>query len=301
MSLCRPTFSLLRKCIGQNLYNLRLSDSRSIKRWVSPTLRELKRRRDRIGPEPERPRSSFLEWNYEAEVYAFGKRLGEEFDKNLLKRALIQREYANKQEFAAREKGLPTPEMLHNYELIQEGSKIISKVIIDEYEKLYPQDIVKAVHEYLTTEDMLSHVGKHIGLKDLVLTNEFPVVNETLSNTFKAVVAALKQSQNLERAELFVKDFLLSQMNGKDVYEIWDPKNPYEYLMKLLNDKGISEVEPRLCNQSAVNTILANYQIGLYSNKKLLGIGWGENVEVAKETAAIDAIQRLFRNYVPKQ
>lgn len=87
------------------------------------------------------------------------------------------------------------------------------------------------------------------------------------------MVAALKHSQDLNRAEQFVKDFVISQMNGKDVYELWDPKSPYEYLTKLLNERGITEVEPRLCNQSAVNTILANFQVGLYSNKKLLGIG----------------------------
>lgn len=65
----------------------------------------MKRRRDKIGLEPEQPRSSFLEWNYEAELFAFGKRLGEEFDRNLLKKALIQREYANLQEFKAQETG----------------------------------------------------------------------------------------------------------------------------------------------------------------------------------------------------
>lgn len=78
---------------------------RGIKRWVSPTLKELYRRREKIGPEPVKPRSTYLEWNYEAEIYAFGKRLGEEFDKKILKQALRQREYANMQEFQAKERG----------------------------------------------------------------------------------------------------------------------------------------------------------------------------------------------------
>ncbi|XP_018562151.1 39S ribosomal protein L44, mitochondrial [Anoplophora glabripennis] len=300
MSLWRPPFSLLHRCISKNFYNLTISETRNIKRWVSPTLRVLKKRRDLIGPEPEKPRSTYLEWNYDAEIYAFGKRLGEEFDKSLLRRALTQREYANMQEFTAKEKGLPIPEKIDNYELIQEGNEIISRVIKEEYRKLYPEDIVNAVHNYLTSEDMMSYVGSHIGLKDLILTNEFPVAKETLSNTFKAVVAALKHSQDLNRAETFVKDIVLSQMNGKDVYEIWDPQNPYEYLTNLLGERGITAIEPRLCNQSAVNTILANFQVGLYSNKELLGIGWGENVQIARETAALDAIQRIFSNYVPK-
>ncbi|KAJ8940906.1 hypothetical protein NQ318_017497 [Aromia moschata] len=204
-----------------------------------PTLRELKKRREIVGPEPERPRSTYLEWNYEAEIYAFAKRLGEEFDRKLLKQALIQREYANMQEFKAQEKGEPIPDNIHNFEFVQEGDKIITEYIIQEYNKSYPDDVVNAVKQYLSSDDMLSHVAKHIGLKDIILTNEFPVANETLSNTFKAVVAALNHSKGIERAQLFVKDFVISQMNGKDVYEIWDPKDPYGYLTKLLSDRGV--------------------------------------------------------------
>lgn len=79
---------------------------------MAPTLREMKLRRDKLGPEPEQPRSSFLEWNYEAELFAFGKRLGEEFDRNLLRKALTQREYANLQEFKAQESGTNITEFL---------------------------------------------------------------------------------------------------------------------------------------------------------------------------------------------
>lgn len=95
----------------------------------------------------------------------------------------------------------------------------------------------------------------------------------TLSDTFKALVGALKYSKGDHRAENFIKDFVLSQMNGKEVSDIWEPKEPYEYLMKILNEKGIKNVEPRLCNEAASNTILACFQVGIYSNKELLGIG----------------------------
>lgn len=62
-------------------------------------------------------------------------------------------------------------------------------------------------------------------------------------------------------------------MNGKDISDIWEPKDPYDYLTKLLSAKGIKNIEPRLCNESASNTILACFQVGIYTNKKLLGIG----------------------------
>lgn len=72
---------------------------------MGPTLEEINRRKKKLGPQPESPRSSYLEWNYDAEIFAFGKRLHEEFDKKLLKQAFIQREYSNLQEINANEKG----------------------------------------------------------------------------------------------------------------------------------------------------------------------------------------------------
>lgn len=50
-------------------------------------------RRKKVGPEKPEPRSSYLEWNYDAEIYAFGMRLNEEFDENILRKALVHRSY----------------------------------------------------------------------------------------------------------------------------------------------------------------------------------------------------------------
>lgn len=109
-------------------------------------------------------------------------------------------------------------------------------------------------------------------------------------------MTALSYSADPERVSKFVEDFVICQMNGKDLYDVWTPDKPYDYLMRLLQQQGVKEIEPRLCNQSAANTILANYQVGLYNaeNKKCLGLGWGENIQIAKDTAALDAIQRIF-------
>lgn len=42
--------------------------------------------------------------------------------------------------------------------------------------KSFPADIVNAVHKYLTSESMLAHIAKHIGLKDLILSNVSNIV-----------------------------------------------------------------------------------------------------------------------------
>jgi large subunit ribosomal protein L44 len=278
----------------RQLNSPRVTETRNIKRWVAPTLKQLKKRRDEIGPEPEQPRSTFLEWNYEAEVFAFGKRLGEEFDRKTLKQALTHRSYVTVEENKAKEKGVEFENPASNQDLIKEGDSIISQYLKEKLRKSHPDDVVTVLSDYLTTVDMLSHVALHMGLKDIILTAEFPVEKTTLADTFKAVVAALKVSQDLSRAQLLLKDFLLCQLNGKEIYDVWNPDSPLDYLTRLLKQRGVKEVEPRLCNQSATSTILANYQVGLYNDKKLLGIGWGESVEIAKDTAALDAIHRIY-------
>lgn len=109
--------------------------------------------------------------------------------------------------------------------------------------------------------------------------------------------ALQKSSSDEERTRLFVKDFLITQLQGADVNDIWQSEQtPMDQLVKILSERGESAPEPRLCNASAVNTILAAYRVGLYDSKKeMIGIGWGESVEIATDVAARDALQRLYQ------
>ncbi|XP_066153875.1 large ribosomal subunit protein mL44 [Euwallacea fornicatus] len=302
MALLRQSLCVTNCVLARTVQHFLRKDTRQIKRWVAPTLKQLAARRKKVGPDPESPRSSYLEWNYDVELCCFAKRVGEEFDNSLLKQAFVQREWANMQEFKSKESGDCSFEPLqHNYELSQNGLKLISKIIKEAYSKSYPTDIVKAVCDHLTTDEMLAHIAKHLGMRDLVKSQEYPPETKTLADAFKAIVSALSVSSDFQRVQQFVNDFVIVQMNGKDIYDIWTPEKPYEYLIKLLQEKGVSEVELRLCNQSAINTILANYQVGLYNakDKSCLGLGWGENVKIAKDTAALNALQRIY-SYVNK-
>ncbi|KAF5281870.1 hypothetical protein FQR65_LT14514 [Abscondita terminalis] len=279
---------------------------RTIKRWVAPTLRELEKRRRMAGPQPLQKRSSYLEWNYEAELYALGKRIGEEFQPDILQRALVHKSYIIQQEISGNQIGnhidngnslALVSDSFSNFEdntdLIKEGESLIVDCITKKFSSVYPAMVVKAICVYLTSNTMLAHVAAYMGVKDIILSADYPVEEVTCADTFKAIVAALNRS-NVNRTEAFINDFLISQMHEKDVFDIWDVKHPYDVLLQLAEEKGLEDVEPRLCNQSASNTILANYQVGLYSNKKLLGIGWGESIDIAKDTAALDAIRKLY-------
>lgn len=137
-----------------------------MKRWVAPTLKELHRRQEKLGPPAPQPRSSFLEWNYDAEIYAFGKRLGEEFNENVLRRALTHKSYCNKM----KEENGADSVVEDNEGLIEEGGKFIRSFVREEYGKSYPAVIVDSLERYFLSEKVLAHVAFHIGLKDIVLT-----------------------------------------------------------------------------------------------------------------------------------
>ena len=54
-----------------------------------------------------------------------------------------------------------------------------------------PEDGVKAITCFLTTDEMLARISFHIGTKDLILSKEYPPSRGTYADVFKAIVGAL--------------------------------------------------------------------------------------------------------------
>lgn len=274
--------------------------ARYIKRWVAPSMRELKRRRKSLGPEPLRPRSSLLEWNYGAEIYSFAKRLNEEFDKELLQQALTHRSYIIQEEERQKKLGIEEPQigLKENTELIEQGNDLLANYteafLRFSFPKV-PQIGIKAIQKFLLSDETLAHVSSHIGTRDIILSAEFPVETAALASTFKALVAALQRSTDDSRTFLFVRDFLLTQLNQKDLNELWKVENPLQLLTEICQDLKIGTPEPRLIGESARNTILSCYYIGLYCNKQLLSKGFGENAHMAVEVAALNGLNKLCK------
>lgn len=249
---------------------------------------------------PEQPRSDFLEWNYEAEIYAFGVRLNEKFALPLLQQAFVDRSYIVQEEMKQRAVGIENP-VLHlndNSRLIQKGEELMTELIIT-YLNLslpkFPRDGIKAIYKHLVSEETLAHVSSHLGTKDLILSSEFPVQPKTLASSLKAVIGALFESSGDVRAYQFIRDFIVTQLNQKDVNELWQVDSPLELLKEICKDKKLTALEPRLISDLGKNTLLAAYQVGLYSNKQLLGSGFGEDITVATEEAAKDALRNFFK------
>lgn len=61
-----------------------------------------------------------------------------------------------------------------------------------------------------------------------------------------------------------VQDFLVTQLIGKDLFDMWKVVNPMGVLVEELSRRGVSLPEPRLIQSSGASTALPLYFIGLY-------------------------------------
>ncbi|XP_045503762.1 39S ribosomal protein L44, mitochondrial [Colias croceus] len=291
--------AFIRRCIpilSKTIKNFPIAkQEQNIHRWVSATLMELKKREEKQGGKLTFPRNSFLEWNLEAELYAFGKRLNEDFDSSLLMQAFTDRSYVIKEEMKQKEMEFAI-QMKDNRELAEKGMKFM-----EEYIQLYlevvlpkfPKEGINGIKNYLLSEKVLSNISLHIGTKDIILASEYPVNNYTLANTFKAIVGALYESSGEEKTAHFVRDFVITQLQGQDVNEFWHIEDPWEMLSGFISKTGAT-LEPRLIGEVGKGTLLACYRVGLYVDKKMLSAGFGETIATAKEMAAREALKKIF-------
>lgn len=82
--------------------------------------------------------------NYATELYAFSKRLGEELEDSLLRRALTERSYMLKLEEDTKKVGIiATPEdqeeVLDNLQLVPKGEEILTDVVVRYLRHLLPR------------------------------------------------------------------------------------------------------------------------------------------------------------------
>lgn len=220
---------------------------------------------------------------------------------DLLKTAFVNRCYIQSEEAKRQKLGVEKAATLlnlkDNQELAEQGTSFAQTCLTQFLEDGYPDlpaEGVRSLVDFLTGEEIVCHVARNLAVEQLTLSAEFPVPPTVLQQTFFAVVGALLQSSGHERAALFIRDFLITQMTGKELFEIWKVMNPMGLLIEELKKRKISAPEPRLTRQSGSTTALPLYFVGLYCDKKLIAEGPGETILVAEEEAARVALRKLY-------
>ncbi|XP_018423854.1 PREDICTED: 39S ribosomal protein L44, mitochondrial [Nanorana parkeri] len=274
---------------------------RGAKRWLRPYLMMLERKKRLEQPPKPVPRYQQPHFDYHAEIVAFSKRLNETFSTDLLKTAFVNQSYVVKEERERRELGLDketaTLNLQDNRELAQNGLDFTVSYLSSALQQAFPNipDVgVEALVDYFTSQQVLCHIATNLGFEDLTLSSECPLSPETLQRTFYGVVGALLQSSDADKAGIFLQDFLIPELIGKDLFDLWSVKDPMSLLVQQLSQRNIPPPEPRLTRQSGASTVLPVYFVGLYCNKQLIAEAPGETVFAAEEEAARVALRKMF-------
>ncbi|KAM9468662.1 large ribosomal subunit protein mL44 [Clarias gariepinus] len=278
-----------------------VTQCREKKRWMKAYTLLMERKRRLEGPPPPTPRSQKPNWDYHAEVEAFSARLKEHFSTDLLKTAFVNPCYVRYEEERRRSLGLDVEStslnLKDNTEMQEHGREFTLGFLTEwcrENFSSLPEDGVAAIVSHLTGSEVMCHVARNLAVEDLAMTAEFPVPDDVLCRTFFAVIGALEQSSSSERAGLFIRDFIGTQLIGKDLFDMWNVVNPMGTLVDELSRRGESLPEPRLIQSSGASTVLPLYIVGLYCDKKLLAHGPGETLSAAEEEAARVALRKLY-------
>ncbi|NXV80375.1 RM44 protein, partial [Atlantisia rogersi] len=268
---------------------------RNKKRWLRAYLEQ-----QRLEAPPRR-RSEKPNWDYHAEIQAFGHRLRESFSLNLLKTAFVNSCYIESEEARRRELGVDKEAVAlrleDNSQLAEQGAAFTRAFLAQCFEGAYPDLPAKgigALVDFLTSQELVSYVARNLGIQDLTLCRDFPAPPDVLQRTFFAVIGALLGSSGPEKTGIFVRDFFIPQLIGKDLFEIWEIVNPMGLLVEELTKRNISSPEPRITRQLGVSTVLPLYFVGLYCDKKILAEGPGETLLAAEEEAARVALRKLY-------
>ncbi|BFZ09927.1 hypothetical protein BsWGS_12966 [Bradybaena similaris] len=271
-------------------------------------LKEMFIKRENLGPEKERRRSEWINWNYDSEIFCFGKRLGEEFNDATIRRAFVHSSYVDAEKRKRAELGIDVEsvplQLKDNTELATAGSALMSNYVKVYLRNTFPymfEECISAIHDYLMKDETTSYIAQHIGCKDLILSEDFPVTQSTLSITLKAVIGALIKDQGQERAERFIRDFVLTQLVGKDINEMWELINPMGLLTAYLVLTGHAEPESRLLWKSGASTVMSVFWVGIYSDKQLIAKSPGETVLIAEEMAAREAVKTIMKTEDSRQ
>ena len=83
----------------------------------------------------------------------------------------------------------------------------------------------------------------------------------------------MKESSGEEKARIFVQDFVITQLYGQEVNEIWNPFDPVGILASILKRENRSEPEFRLIRKAGANSVLASYNVGVYCDKIFIAEG----------------------------
>ncbi|CAJ0582048.1 unnamed protein product, partial [Mesorhabditis spiculigera] len=270
--------------------------------WERRFLKDLYHRRELLGSDPVIARSSLPNWNYQAELYAFGSRLGasntaiENWIPALTTPSFAERndvsDNAGYEHQSLRGDGQESTS--NNNTLREEGNNVLRlnvAVFLRAQFPKAPEEFIQGVTEQLVSNKLLHMIGNTIGLDTLIRTGEHPPSEQSISDSLRALLAVVDS----KTASKIIMDFIIPQILDVDLEEILSFDEPLEVAASQLKKLGFNEIVPRILRSSGEMSAEPCYVVGLYADQKLVGQAAGESLTVAIRWASVDALLGSWR------
>ncbi|OQR74492.1 39S ribosomal protein L44 [Tropilaelaps mercedesae] len=265
---------------------------RGYRKHLIPTLRIMAVRQKEAGEKILPKRCSYLEWDFSRELDALCRRLGIERTEKM-RDSFVSQGYADEEEQKLKDLGLPLAPIHSNATMAQEGLVKLREVLKSQLRECYPYlpgQALDFLQQYLVSPDMLVDIASQMGLQPFIFRTGTgqDVSPELLYDAVLALFFAVREPDELCRR------FFLVQLCGKDVFDLWNPKDVTHMLNTLLQQQKLPPYEARLIGETGRNTLESLFYVGVYAGGKQLGKGAGSTQAQALDVAVRDALRRAF-------
>ena len=200
----------------------------------------------------------------------------------------------------------PSPEtkFQYNSRLSLLGRSVILMFVQEQLHTTYPDlpgDALSDISLALTSPDALTALCKCLNVADVVrasveITTDNPsqLVSNILSEVTLAVVSALYCDQGAYAVRKFVGQFILSELEQKNLEEMAKLEHPKQTLCYILTNQGKPQPVTRLLQKNDEDKLNPVFTVGVYSVNRLLAEGTDSSVGRAESKAVKTALLQKF-------
>ena len=226
---------------------------------------------------------------FEDKISQLEQKTGLKFiDKNLLLQALTHRSYLNENH---------NWHLDHNERLEFLGDAVLELVVTDHLYKNYPNPEGEMTNwrAALVNAVMLARIATEFDLNDYILLSRGEAKDTgrarqyILANAMESLIGAVYLDQGYEASEKFINKFILKELPGIIENQLYrDAKSLFQE--KAQEKVGFTPTYEVLKEWGPDHA--RNFQIGVFLDKEMVGVGDGPSKQEAQQVAASDALKK---------
>lgn len=200
----------------------------------------------------------------------------------------------------------PSPETKYQYNnrLSLLGRSVVLMFVQEQLHTTYPDlpgDALSDVSLALTNSEALTALCKCLNVADVVrasveITTDNPsqLISNILSEVMLSVVSTLYCDQGAYAVRKFVSQFILSELDQKNLEEMAKLEHPKQTLCYILNSQGKPQPVSRLLVKNDEDKRNPLFTVGVYSVNRLLAEGTDTSVSRAESKAVKTVLLQKF-------